>query len=149
MKCPHCKAELETVRQYELRLVEYGFDGTISRPKLSESISEEDAGAGGLMCGKCWEPLKPATFRNARWEPAINQGVPRLNSLVKFDKKGLTEKDIEFYPEEFKKQSCLVYLGEIPNMPGHCIVMSFERYDHAIYTGYHTDNFVELTEDEL
>ena len=37
------------------------------------------------------------------------------------------------------------FFGEIPNMPGHCIVMNSIK-NFAV--GMHTDNFVELTEDE-
>lgn len=39
-----------------------------------------------------------------------------------------------------------IFLGEIPNMPDHCIVA---RKDGSFLFGYHTDNFVELTEDEV
>lgn len=40
----------------------------------------------------------------------------------------------------------LVYLGEIPNMAGHCVVAGSES--GRIYTGYHIDTFVELSENE-
>lgn len=47
------------------------------------------------------------------------------------------------YP--FKENHQYIYFGEIPNMPGHCIVM-----DHStgkMYSGYHTDHFEEVTEE--
>jgi hypothetical protein len=39
-----------------------------------------------------------------------------------------------------------VFFGEIPNMPGHCIVADYET--GKIHSGYHTDNFIELGEEE-
>ena len=48
------------------------------------------------------------------------------------------------YP--FSADLPLVYLGEIPNMPGHCVVAGSES--GRIYTGYHIETFVELSEDE-
>jgi len=40
-----------------------------------------------------------------------------------------------------------VFLGEIPNMPGHCVVADAKT--GQLITGYHTDNFVEIPEDEV
>ena len=40
-----------------------------------------------------------------------------------------------------------IYLGEIPNMPGHVVV--FAHQTGRIFSGYHIDNFVEMTEDEV
>lgn len=39
----------------------------------------------------------------------------------------------------------LYFLGEIPNMRGHCILTS-DRGD--IFAGYHIENFEEIPEDE-
>lgn len=49
---------------------------------------------------------------------------------------------------EFPFQAGVIYvfLGEIPNMPGHCVVA--ERQSGRLLAGYHTENFVELSEDE-
>ena len=47
------------------------------------------------------------------------------------------------YP--FKKEHPYIYFGEIPNMPGHCIVM-----DHGtgkFFSGYHTEHFIEINEE--
>jgi hypothetical protein len=41
---------------------------------------------------------------------------------------------------------CLLFLGEIKQMPGHCAVVN---RDGKIYWGFHTDSFVEPTEDEI
>jgi hypothetical protein len=40
-----------------------------------------------------------------------------------------------------------VFLGEIPNMPGHCVVA--DANTGQLFTGYHTDNFAEIPEDEI
>ncbi len=66
-------------------------------------------------------------------------------TLVKFDYKALLLKYHKFYP--FKENEHFVFLGEIVQMPGHCIVISMS--DGKIYTGYHTENFIECTEDEV
>lgn len=46
----------------------------------------------------------------------------------------------------FPKNAALVFLGEIPNMPGHCIVADVET--GTVRVGLHTDRFVELSEEE-
>ena len=46
----------------------------------------------------------------------------------------------------FKKDSHQVFLGEIPNMPGHCLVADTKT--GRIYTGFHTDRFREIPEDQ-
>jgi hypothetical protein len=48
------------------------------------------------------------------------------------------------YP--FKENGVYVYFGEIPNMPGHCIVADHKT--GKIYSGFHTENFTELKKDE-
>jgi len=47
------------------------------------------------------------------------------------------------YP--FKEGDLLLSLGEIKNMPGHCVVV--DRNGNVLW-GYHTENFREPTEDE-
>lgn len=49
------------------------------------------------------------------------------------------------YP--FAEHDVFIFLGEISNMPDHCVVI--RKQDNAMFSGYHTDNFIELTEDEL
>ena len=39
-----------------------------------------------------------------------------------------------------------VYMGEIPNMLGHCVVAGYTT--GKLYSGLHIENFIELTEDE-
>ena len=64
--------------------------------------------------------------------------------LVKFDFDNIPENYHKEYP--FTKHGVYVMLGEIEGMDGHCIVVS--RDGHT-YWGYHTENFIELTEEEL
>lgn len=70
--------------------------------------------------------------------------APRQNTLVRFIWEAVTEDYRDKYP--FNPGDSYIYLGEIVNMPGHCIVA-----DKAgrVYYGYHVENFVELTEDEV
>jgi hypothetical protein len=49
------------------------------------------------------------------------------------------------YP--FTRQGVYVFLGEIPNMPGHCVVAEHPR--GKIYSGYHTEYFAEIPEDQV
>lgn len=44
------------------------------------------------------------------------------------------------------KEKTLIYLGEIPNMPGHGIFLGDAGQK---YIGYHTDSFRELTSEEV
>lgn len=69
---------------------------------------------------------------------------PRQYALVKFDYTDLPKEYHAGYP--FSPTCRYIYIGEIPNMEGHCIVMD-EQGKH--YTGFHTDNFVELTQEEM
>ena len=48
------------------------------------------------------------------------------------------------YP--FTRGKAYVFLGEIPNMPGHCVVA--ERENGRIHAGFHTDLFTELASNE-
>jgi hypothetical protein len=71
---------------------------------------------------------------------------PRQYALVKFDFDSFPEAyratALRDYP--FKEKIRYIYLGEIPNFQGHCIVMD-DNGKH--YVGYHTDNFVELDDE--
>jgi len=44
------------------------------------------------------------------------------------------------------KNAVLVFLGEIPNMPGHCVVADVKT--GKVRTGLHTDRFEEIPEEE-
>ena len=70
--------------------------------------------------------------------------MPRQYSLVKFDFTDLPKKYHMTYP--FTEQGVYVFLGDIVNMEGHCIVADYKT--GMLYSGYHTDSFIELTDDE-
>jgi hypothetical protein len=70
--------------------------------------------------------------------------TPRQYSLVRFLYDSLAEKYHSQYP--FTRKGVYVFFGEIPNMPGHCIVA--DRQTGQIFAGYHTENFAEIPEDE-
>lgn len=69
---------------------------------------------------------------------------PRKLSLVVFDFENMPKDFHDKYP--FQKEQHLIFLGEIPNMEGHCIVI--DNATGKFYSGYHTENFRELTDDE-
>ena len=68
----------------------------------------------------------------------------RQYALVKFDYDDVPKKYHSLYP--FEKDKAYIFLGEIVQMPGHCIVIDIKT--GQIFSAYHTDNFIELTEDE-
>lgn len=70
--------------------------------------------------------------------------VPRNLSLVKFDYDNVPKEDHHYYP--FIKDMSYLFLGEIPNMPGHCVLIG-KNEKH--YIGYHIEDFIELTVDEI
>lgn len=41
----------------------------------------------------------------------------------------------------------LIFLGEIVNMPGHCVLVDLRT--NQIHSCYHTSNFRECTEEEI
>lgn len=70
---------------------------------------------------------------------------PRPLALVKIDKAKL-----KFFNKSYKKEmgeGPYVFLGEIPNMPGHCVIV--DARTGKISSGNHTVNFVELTDEEV
>lgn len=67
-------------------------------------------------------------------------------TLVKFDYSNMPDKWEKEYLEVFDPDKVYIYLGEIVQMPGHCILV--EMKTGKVISGYHTDNFIELTEDE-
>jgi hypothetical protein len=69
---------------------------------------------------------------------------PRQYSLVKFNFDRLEDKYHSQMP--FTREGVYVFFGDIPNMLGHCVVADHKT--GQIFSGYHTDNFVELSEEE-
>ena len=47
----------------------------------------------------------------------------------------------------FKKGSRFIYLGEIPNMEGHCVVSDVKT--GKVITGYHVERFKEVPMDQV
>ena len=70
--------------------------------------------------------------------------APRPLSLVRFEHDLLPKKFHRKYP--FIEGRAYVYFGEIPNMAGHCVVM--DHRTGQFFSGYHTENFTEIAEDE-
>ncbi len=71
---------------------------------------------------------------------------PRKNSFVVFDKKSCSNEDyIRYYKETFHER-LFVYLGEVKQAKGHCILADLKS--GMIIGLYHTENFREATEDE-
>ncbi len=70
---------------------------------------------------------------------------PRPLALVRFSPPPVPDGTESPYP--FSVGETLVFLGEIPNMPGHCVVA--RHLGGTVHSGYHTENFVELDQDEV
>jgi hypothetical protein len=70
--------------------------------------------------------------------------LPRSLSLVKFRFESLPIEYHAKYP--FVTGRTYIFLGVIPNMPGHCFVA--DHITGQLHSGYHSENFIELTEDE-
>ena len=73
--------------------------------------------------------------------------APRQYSLVKIDPKHKQWLESNASDSILLKEEAFVYLGEIPNMPDHCIIAG--QKSRKIYSGYDITNFIELTEDEV
>lgn len=73
-----------------------------------------------------------------------DNGVPRQYSLVRFHSDRLPAEYRDRYP--FSADGVYVFLGEIPNMPGHCVVV--DHRSGKVFSGYHTENFAEIPDDE-
>jgi diadenosine tetraphosphate (Ap4A) HIT family hydrolase len=71
--------------------------------------------------------------------------ISRKLSLVRFNAERLPLAVRRKYP--FRARRTYVFLGEMPNMPGHCVVI--EHPSGKVFSGYHTENFVELPDTEV
>ena len=72
--------------------------------------------------------------------------IPEINSLVVFNKKSCSENDYKKYFKKIFEGKLFVFLGEIKQCPNHCILADLQN--GKIVGMYHTDNFIEATEDE-
>jgi hypothetical protein len=66
--------------------------------------------------------------------------TPAQYSLVKVDLSCIPNSYHHDYP--FKHGDIMIFLGEIPNMRGHCIIM--HHPNGPIYSGYHLEYFIEV-----
>ena len=74
-----------------------------------------------------------------------HMGLLRQYSLVRFRFEQLPVEYHSKYP--FTPDGVYVFFGEIPNMPGHCVVAN--RSTGQLHCGYHSENFEELSDDQL
>ena len=74
----------------------------------------------------------------------MKEETPRQYSLVRFELGDLDPSWWDKYP--FEPDGRYIFLGEIPNMPGHCVVA--DHITGRMHSGYHVENFVEIPEDE-
>lgn len=87
------------------------------------------------------------------WNENISVDASNLPKykLVKFvDPFSKGDPNYGVYP--FKDGERLLLFGEIDQMPGHCVVANVGKTADEgakLFWGYHTDNFVELTEKEV
>jgi hypothetical protein len=70
--------------------------------------------------------------------------LPRKLSRVKFTPRRMTKTQLARYP--FRPAAILVFLGEVSNMPGHCVVA--DQHTGRVYAGYHTESLIELRQSE-
>ncbi len=74
----------------------------------------------------------------------VRYSEPRTYSLVRFLRCDFDPQYLQKFP--FKPGRSYLYLSAIKNMPAHCAVMDCNT--GRVYAGYHTSNFLELSEDE-
>jgi hypothetical protein len=65
-----------------------------------------------------------------------------INTLVRFDFDNCPVNFHSGYP--FVRDEVLLFLGEVRQMPGHCVVAT---KDGRVVWGYHTENFVISSDD--
>jgi hypothetical protein len=70
--------------------------------------------------------------------------VPRRLSLVKLNKQRISSKVTPRYP--FQMDAVFVFLGEIPNMREHCVLL--EVSSGRCFSGFHSNLFVEISPDD-
>ena len=83
--------------------------------------------------------MKSKAKRSFKWE------VPRHLSWVKLDESISSKDDKKYGYTETLGEGPYIFFGEIPNMPGHCIVANRQN---KFTIGMHTFNFRELVADE-
>jgi hypothetical protein len=90
-------------------------------------------------------------FRNSQ----ADTNKPRPYSFVRFRFENIDDEDkIHYAHFQLEKNQRLIFINEIPNMSGHCILTKTTRNKDdsesvKTYVGYHTSDFVELTAEEV
>ena len=91
-------------------------------------------------------------FIVAQNKPDFNESKPKKyecpfkqNQLVVYDPRLTDERIPSDFP--FKRGETVLFLGEITQMTGHCIVV--KQSTGKVFYGYHTDNFRQPTEEEI
>lgn len=74
------------------------------------------------------------------------QHTVEVYTLVKFDYESLDAEYYKYYLDKFPVNEVFVFIGELKQMPGHCVVCNYRT--GKIISGYHTADFVPLTEDD-
>lgn len=78
--------------------------------------------------------------------------IPRQYSMVKVSDFWLKTIENTCYDSDSLYRQAIVdnhfiFLGDIPNQQGHCIVISVKT--GMVFSCYHTEDFEELSEDEV
>ena len=71
----------------------------------------------------------------------------KTNTMVKFDYETMPKEYWDSYMKQFPKDEVFVFMGELTQMQGRCIVCNYKT--GKIICGYHTENFIPLTDDEV
>ena len=137
-------------------IMERGTNTTLITDGVDHTMSVSGSQLSGIKCG-CGEQASVhgtdgksrCISCHERWAKAqVNRKeTPRQYSLVRFCADGIPPECLDKYPFTDDSAHVYVFFGEIPNMPGHCIVADHKT--GQIFSGFHTENFIELTEDEL
>lgn len=72
---------------------------------------------------------------------------PEINSYVVFDKDSCWKKNYKKYYKKGFDGKLFVFLGEIKQCAGHCILTDLSN--EKIIGMYHTENFREATQEEI
>lgn len=75
------------------------------------------------------------------------KNIPRQYALVKIEPEHKKRLEANASDSILLKEKAFIFLGEIPNMPEHCVVAG--KDSGKIFSGYDIDNFKELSGDEV
>lgn len=77
----------------------------------------------------------------------LETNPPRIMSMVTFTEEYKQQlREYNYNPFDMINAH-LIFLGEIVNMPGHCVLL--DPRTNKIHSCYHTENFRECTEEEI